>query len=110
MRPVARLTSMLKDTLEVCRLCTDGTKNACSILYSASARICKELGYKKIQTFILLEESGISLKASGWQKESETNGDSWIGRKNRKRRNDQPTGPKQKWSKILNDDIPKFEI
>ena len=53
-------------TLEVARLCTDGTHNACSILYGACARIAKDMGYRKIQTYILQSESGASLKASGW--------------------------------------------
>ena len=45
-RPVSRF---LDDglTLEILRLCTDGHKNACSFLYSASARAAKALGYKK---------------------------------------------------------------
>lgn len=47
-RPVARLCA--KDTLEVTRVCTDGTKNACSMLYGACARAGAALGYKKIQT------------------------------------------------------------
>lgn len=62
------------DTLEVVRLCTDGTKNACSILYARAARIAKELGYKKIITYILESESGISLIASGWFCEAENVG------------------------------------
>lgn len=50
-RPVAR---KLQDglTAEVTRLCTDGTKNACSMLYSASWRIARELGYKRLITYI----------------------------------------------------------
>lgn len=64
-RPVSR---RLDDgqTLEVTRLCTDGTYNVCSFLYSKAARISKELGYKKIITYILKSEHGASLKASGW--------------------------------------------
>ena len=64
-RPVSRI---LDDgtTLEVVRCCTDGTKNACSFLYAKAARIAKELGYKKIITYILQSESGQSLKAAGW--------------------------------------------
>jgi hypothetical protein len=64
-RPVSRY---LDDgfTLEVNRLCTDGTKNACSKLYSAAARAARELGYEKIITYILETENGASLKASGW--------------------------------------------
>ncbi len=57
-------------TLEVTRLCTDGTKNACSALYAACARIAKTMGYEKIITYILASESGTSLKASGWKCEA----------------------------------------
>lgn len=53
--------------VEVLRLCTDGTHNACSILYGRCARISKEMGYEEIITFILESESGTSLKASGWK-------------------------------------------
>lgn len=62
-------------TLEVVRCCTDGTYNACSFLYSRAARIAKEMGYKKIITYILESECGASLKASGWYHEADTKGD-----------------------------------
>jgi len=75
-RPVSR---HLDDgwTLEVNRLCTDGTKNACSMLYSASWRVAKNLGYKKLITYILENESGTSLKASGWKCLGRAGGLSW---------------------------------
>ena len=75
-RPVARL---LDDgmTLEVTRNCTDGTKNACTILYGAACRAAKALGYKRIITYTLEEEPGTSLKASNWQKDGTTGGDTW---------------------------------
>lgn len=66
-------------TLEVARLCTDGTRNACSILYGACARVAKEMGFRKIQTYILESESGTSLKASGWECEGEAGRPSWGG-------------------------------
>jgi hypothetical protein len=72
-RPVSRYLDNGK-TLEITRLCTDGTYNACSKLYSACARIAKEMGYEKIITYILQSESGSSLKASGWQLEEENVG------------------------------------
>ena len=65
-------------TLEVSRLCTDGTPNACSMLYGACARIAKDMGFKKIQTYILRHEGGASLKASGWICEGETGAVSWM--------------------------------
>lgn len=64
-------------TLEVARLCTDGTRNACSILYGACARVAKEMGFRKIQTYILESELGTSLKASGWKCEGEAGRESW---------------------------------
>lgn len=64
-RPVSRHLDDGK-TLEVTRLCTDGTYNACSILYARCSRIARDMGYKKIITYILDSENGTSLKASGW--------------------------------------------
>ena len=52
--------------VEVSRLCTDGTRNACSFLYGASARAAALLGFERIQTYILDTEPGTSLKAAGW--------------------------------------------
>lgn len=75
-RPVARY---LDDgvTAEVTRLCTDGTPNACSFLYAACARIARSMGYKKIITYILGNENGVSLRASGWRCEGRRGGGNW---------------------------------
>lgn len=76
-RPVSRILDDGK-TIEVVRCCSDGTYNVCSFLYSKAARIAKEIGYKKIITYILQEELGTSLKASGWHLEAENcGGGSW---------------------------------
>lgn len=101
-RPVARGCDPYT-TAEVTRLVTDGSSNVCSFLYGACARICKEMGFKKIQTYILQEEPGVSLKASGWVFEGDTAGGDWnhSAAYKGKRRNDQPQGPKQRWAKIL---------
>lgn len=64
-------------TLEVTRLCTDGTHNACSMLYAACWRVTKGLGYRKLITYILNTEPGISLYASGWRLIGERGGGSW---------------------------------
>lgn len=104
-------------TLEVSRLCTDGTYNACSMLYSACARIAKDMGFEKIQTYILESEHGTSLKASGWNKEADSVGAvDWISAKNKRQieRNSKPVQMslfeqkkppkelKQRWSKTFN--------
>jgi hypothetical protein len=54
------------DWTEVTRCCTDGTRNACSFLYAAAARASDCLGFARIQTYILSDETGVSLRASGW--------------------------------------------
>ena len=64
-RPVARMIDN-GWTLEVNRCCTDGTKNACSILYGAAWRVAKALGYRRLITYTLPDEGGASLRASGW--------------------------------------------
>ena len=99
-RPVNRNFNDL-EVLEVTRLCTDGSKNACSFLYSAGARIGKAMGYKKIQTYILESELGTSLKASGWNLESITQGRQWKHTDGKPRRIDQPSENKQLWVKYL---------
>ena len=79
-RPVSRhLDNGL--TLEVNRLCTDGTRNACSFLYAASWRAAKALGYKKIITYILESESGASLRAANWKCIGEAGGLKWTGKR-----------------------------
>ena len=99
-RPVARMTDQRR-IVEVTRLCTDGTKNACSALYSAAARISREMGYESIQTFILASELGTSLKASGWQCAGSSSGGDWNRPSRGNRRVDQPMEPKVKWWKPL---------
>ncbi len=99
-RPVARKCDQYF-TAEVTRLCTNGHKNSCSALYSACARICKEMGFKKIQTYILESEPGVSLRASGWQEEATSPGGQWKHTDGKPRRTDQPTEPKTRWAKYL---------
>jgi hypothetical protein len=101
-RPVARGCDPYK-TLEVVRLVTDGTFNACSILYGAAARAAKAMGFERIQTYLLEEESATSVKASGWQFETWTAGGDWNHSKANvgTRRTDQPMGRKQRWGRVL---------
>ena len=56
-RPVSRRRNMLRD-LEVLRVSTNGTPNACSFLLGACAKAGKALGYSRIQTFTLESEGG----------------------------------------------------
>lgn len=65
-RPKAGHSLDQKRTLEVLRVATDGTRNACSWLYSAAARMARELGFYAVITYTLTVESGSSLRAVGW--------------------------------------------
>jgi hypothetical protein len=75
-RPVSR---MLDNgyTLEVTRVCTDGSPNACSKLYASCWRIGREMGYTRMITYILYTEMGTSLRAAGWRCEGKAGGGSW---------------------------------
>ena len=96
-RPVAR---MLDDGrhLEVLRVCTDGTANACSMLYAAVRRTALAMGYKpdNVLTYTLRDESGASLRAAGWIRDGMTSGGSW-GRPSRTRTDRHPIDAKVRW-------------
>lgn len=83
-------------TLEVLRVCTDGTPNVCSMLYGASRRAAWAMGYDRIVTYTLEEEPGTSLRAAGWVLDGVTSGDTWA-RPGRSRVDRAPTGPKRRW-------------
>lgn len=92
------------DWVEVTRCCTDGTYNACSFLYGAAARAAKALGFLRIQTFILEDELGTSLKATGWTFERLSHPSGWHhDSPNRKARvvPEHLMGRKQLWFKEL---------
>lgn len=64
-RPVARHFDN-GTTLEVNRTCTDGSRNANSMLYGAVWRAAKAMGYTRCITYTQHDESGASLRAAGW--------------------------------------------
>lgn len=101
-RPVSRFYDD-GTTLEVNRLCTDGTRNACSILYAASWRAAKAIGYKRIVTYTLETESGSSLRAAGWKCEGTAGGKNWTGE--RYRQTEMNGCMKVRWSKNAPDGV-----
>jgi len=69
-RPIARhFDDSL--TLEVNRTCTDGTRNANSMLYGAVWRAAKAMGYIRCITYTQADETGDSLRGAGWVKVKE---------------------------------------
>lgn len=101
-RPVSRELDAYR-VAEVTRLVTDGTPHACSALYGAAARIAREMGFDRIQTYILDEEPGTSLRAAGWEFERRTDGGDWNHSKKYAgtRRTDQPMTAKQRWGRTF---------
>lgn len=76
-RPVARA---LCDgfTLEINRTCLAGeVGNGNSRLYGAICRAAKALGYRKVITYTLHEESGASLLAAGFERVHDVGARSW---------------------------------
>lgn len=84
-------------TLEVNRCCTDGAKNACSMLYAAAWRATKALGYQKLITYTLPKEGGASLRAAGWSVVGETISTKGWSRRSRPRVDTHPLQAKLKW-------------
>lgn len=94
-RPVAR---HLDDglTLEITRVATDGTRNACSSLLGAVRRATFGLGYRRLITYTLPSEGGASLRAAGYRCVGEAGGGSW-NTPSRPRVDTHPTQIKLKW-------------
>lgn len=92
-------------TLEINRLCTDGTRNACSKLYGACCRVAKEMGYEKVITYILESENGASLKSSNFICEGQAGGTHWTGIREQMQlsfiENKTPEEMKVRWARYL---------
>lgn len=89
-------------TAEVLRVCTvpDAPKNACSMLYSACWRAWRSLGGDRMLTYTLQSESGVSLRAAGWELGGESGGveEGWRKRDHISRRYDSVMAePKYRW-------------
>ena len=83
-------------TGEVLRCCTDGTRNAPSMLYRACWRATRAMGYRRLITYTLPEEGGASLRAAGFKLIGEAGGGSWS-RRLRPRVDTHPMQKKLRW-------------
>ena len=113
MRPASRALDDGR-TIEVCRLVTDGTRDACSFLYGACARISRDMGYDKITTYILESEPGTSLKAAGWTLEKRECGGTPQGKRTNRPNGHEVTPvtfmKKQRWARLLQAQADKKEV
>lgn len=90
-RPVARALDDGR-TVEITRVCTDGSPNACSMLYAACRRAARALGHQRIYTYTLPEEGGASLRAAGFRLEATAAGAPAAKWHNRSGRSAAPVG------------------
>ena len=90
-------------TCEITRVCTDGTRNACSMLYGTCCRIAKAMGYGRIITYTLASEDGASLKAANFKNDGEAGGTHWTGERDKGQ--EIPNEMKTRWVRWL--DPPK---
>lgn len=85
-------------TVDVTRLCTDGTRNACSFLYARCRRAAQALGYEKVVTYTRQDESGASLRAAGFEQEPLLPARSWAEASVARERFDQSEpAPRVRW-------------
>jgi hypothetical protein len=108
-RPVAR---HLDDgwTLEVNRVATDGTRNACSLLYAAVWRAVRAIGYLHLVTYTLPKEGGASLRAAGWQLVGERKSHQWSNPGRPRAFNALFALPKLRWEVTTGTALPCTEI
>ena len=90
-RPVSRI---LDDGVaaEITRVCTDGERNACSMLFAASRMAAKHMGMFPIYTYTLAEEGGASLRAAGFIVDNQNAGAPASRWGNRQGRSTDPVG------------------
>lgn len=87
-------------TIEIYRVCTDGTRNACTMLYGASCRAAAALGYRLAITYTLRAEVGASLRAAGFRVAAEVSDRQW-GRPTRPRSERDLIGDKLRWERSV---------
>lgn len=112
MRPASRALDDGK-TIEVARVAveeptdgpTDPRRNACSFLYGACARIAREMGFSKIQSYILDSEPGESVRGAGWMLEKTGCGGTPQGNRTNRPNGHEVTETtftkKQRWAKVF---------
>lgn len=84
-------------SVEILRVATDGTQNACSKLIGALTRAARELGYVSVYTYTMEEEPGTSLVATGFELDAMTRGGSWSRGTRPRSEQLHVVGPKKRW-------------
>jgi hypothetical protein len=99
-KPVAR--NLADDwTAEVTRVCAHprAPVGCCSKLYAACWRAARAMGYRRLVTYTLATERGVSVAAAGWSMVAQCQGGSWH-RDSRPRVDRHPTQEKLRWEVV----------
>lgn len=86
-------------TAEVIRCCVldePEARHAASKLYATCWRIAREMGYSRLITYTLADETGVSIAAAGWRVVYQSKGHTWNHR-TRPRIDRHPLGDKTLW-------------
>lgn len=94
-------------TVEVLRVATDGTPNACSALLAACARAAEAIGAWRVITYTLDSEGGASLRGAGWQLESDGITSWWThaGTRTPAVKREHMASKKTRWAKRFRDPV-----
>jgi hypothetical protein len=95
-RPVSRVLQA-RGWVEVTRVATDGTRNACSLLYGAAARWARKNG-TPICTYTFASESGASLRGAGWVVTGRVPGRRWSRPSRARQASQTEAEDKLRWS------------
>ena len=87
--------------ITIVRCATDGSPNACSMIYGSLCRAAKALGWMDAWTYTLPDEPGTSLRAAGFRDMGLTRGGE-HDRPSRRRAPALHPEPKRRWHRNLN--------
>jgi hypothetical protein len=93
-------------TLELSRVCTSGHPHVASKLIAAAARAAFAMGARRVVSYVLAEESGISYRAAGWFRVEDGGGEpilfgggEWSRPSRPRDLMVSPTGRKHRWER-----------
>lgn len=95
-RPVARKLDD-GDTVELTRVVSDGTRNACSKAMGWAIREARRRGFTRVITYTLESEPGGSLRAVGFREVGASAGGSWSRPSRERTQECHPLAPKRRW-------------
>lgn len=114
-RPKARYLDDGGYTLELSRVCTDGTPHVASKLIAAATRAAFAMGARRVISYVGAAEAGTSYRAAGWRRVEDARGEpiefgggEWSRPSREREPMQSPTGKKHRWERYnvaLLDDV-----